>query len=425
MPIPKPKDGEPEKDFISRCVSQISNEYEQEQALAICYNQMSKAVKLKKQEEVFVLTPKKAENRGKYLSRCSSNNKMKAQFPNMKERMGQCLNAFNAYYKYWSKLEDFSEKDTKGTNLGACIAREKAKGFDYKEAYNHCASKVVVQPTGGTNPQVLSEEDEMNMDVLGYMTKYFYICPGAVETFKHLISMNPKPETARMIRNAAVVADSIFEIEDEVLEDESATEDQLQEAKLLVKDFYDLMSVIDGELGMKHDVKYMDGHIEKIKSYLTESMEDDLLVEPVEFADLEDACWEGYEPIGLKDRGDGRMVPNCVPIKMTEDDFAESITDYPEGVKDAAKRALAYVEKNGWGSCGTAVGKQRANQLAKGEPISVDTVKRMFSFLSRHKGQDADKGKYGEGCGKLMYDAWGGNAALTWAERKLKQLEQK
>jgi hypothetical protein len=31
-------------------------------------------------------------------------------------------------------------------------------------------------------------------------------------------------------------------------------------------------------------------------------------------AGLEDACWEGYEPIGTKDM-DGREVPNCVPIK--------------------------------------------------------------------------------------------------------------
>ena len=35
---------------------------------------------------------------------------------------------------------------------------------------------------------------------------------------------------------------------------------------------------------------------------------------PREMADLEDACWEGYEPIGTKEL-DGRTVPNCVPIK--------------------------------------------------------------------------------------------------------------
>ena len=29
---------------------------------------------------------------------------------------------------------------------------------------------------------------------------------------------------------------------------------------------------------------------------------------------LENACWEGYEPIGTKEL-DGREVPNCVPIQ--------------------------------------------------------------------------------------------------------------
>ena len=134
---------------------------------------------------------------------------------------------------------------------------------------------------------------------------------------------------------------------------------------------------------------------------------------------LEDACWEGYEPIGLKDNGD----PNCVPIKMTYDDFADTISDYPDSVKNAAKKAVDYAEKNGWGSCGTAVGKTRASQLAKGENISVDTIKRMYSYLSRHKSDLSSSKGYEDGCGKLMYDSWGGEPALKWAERKLKQLE--
>ena len=135
---------------------------------------------------------------------------------------------------------------------------------------------------------------------------------------------------------------------------------------------------------------------------------------------LEDACWEGYEAIGLKPDGS----PNCVPIKMTEDDFAEIITDYPEGVKNAAAKAVAYAEKNGWGSCGTAVGKTRASQLAKGEPISIDTLKRMYSYLSRHKADLTSSTSYDKGCGKLMYDSWGGEAGLTYAERKIASLEK-
>ena len=137
---------------------------------------------------------------------------------------------------------------------------------------------------------------------------------------------------------------------------------------------------------------------------------------------LEGACWEGYEAIGTKIL-DGKEVPNCVPIKMTEDDFAESISDYPEGVKDAAAKAVKWAEENGWGSCGTQVGKTRASQLATGSPISVDTLKRMYSYLSRHKVDLQSSKSYDDGCGKLMYDSWGGEAALTWSERKLKQLE--
>ena len=138
---------------------------------------------------------------------------------------------------------------------------------------------------------------------------------------------------------------------------------------------------------------------------------------------LESSCWPGYEAIGTKEL-DGKTVPNCVPIKMTEDDFADVISDYPEGVKNAAKKAVDYAEKNGWGSCGTQVGKTRASQLAKGETISVDTLKRMYSYLSRHKSDLTSSKSYEDGCGKLMYDSWGGEAGLAWAERKLKQLER-
>jgi hypothetical protein len=100
----------------------------------------------------------------------------------------------------------------------------------------------------------------------------------------------------------------------------------------------------------------------------------------------------------------------------------ESYSDYPQSVKNNAKSVLDYVETNGWGSCGTPVGKVRANQLANGEPISVDTIQRMYSYLSRHE-VDLEKSKsYSDGCGKLMYDSWGGLSAKSWAESKLKEL---
>jgi hypothetical protein len=104
--------------------------------------------------------------------------------------------------------------------------------------------------------------------------------------------------------------------------------------------------------------------------------------------------------------------------------FQDSYSDYPDAVKNNAKAVLKYVEENGWGSCGTEVGKVRANQLAKGEAISLDTVKRMYSYLSRHEGDLESSKGYGDGCGKLMYDSWGGKSALAWAKSKINQAEK-
>jgi hypothetical protein len=94
--------------------------------------------------------------------------------------------------------------------------------------------------------------------------------------------------------------------------------------------------------------------------------------------------------------------------------------DYPKGATENAKRAIKWAEENGWGSCGTQVGKIRANQLANREPISRDTIARMSAFRRHQQSKDTP---YGEGCGKLMWDAWGGDEGIDWAERKLKQID--
>ena len=73
-----------------------------------------------------------------------------------------------------------------------------------------------------------------------------------------------------------------------------------------------------------------------------------------------------------------------------------SYTDYPQAATTNAKRALKWAEKEGWGSCGTAVGKARANQLAKREPISEDTISRMASSLKSLASQPSSSGRISE-----------------------------
>jgi hypothetical protein len=106
-------------------------------------------------------------------------------------------------------------------------------------------------------------------------------------------------------------------------------------------------------------------------------------------------------------------------IERYKQAFQDSFTDYPQAATENAKIALRYAEENGWGDCGTPVGKARANQLANREPISKDTISRMAGF-ERHR-QNSDKA-LGDGCGRLMWLAWGGDEGIEWAQRKLEQL---
>lgn len=109
-------------------------------------------------------------------------------------------------------------------------------------------------------------------------------------------------------------------------------------------------------------------------------------------------------------------------ILKAESYTLESYTDYPEAAKENAKIALRYAEENGWGNCGTAVGKARANQLANGEAISEETIARMASFERQR--QNSNK-ELGDGCGRLMWLAWGGDEGVEWAQRKLEQIRNK
>lgn len=99
--------------------------------------------------------------------------------------------------------------------------------------------------------------------------------------------------------------------------------------------------------------------------------------------------------------------------------FEDSYNDYPQAATDNAMRALKWVEENGWGECGTQVGKIKAYQLANRERISMDTIARMSSFARHLQWEDKE---YGDGCGKLILDAWGGREGIEWANKKLDEI---
>jgi hypothetical protein len=96
------------------------------------------------------------------------------------------------------------------------------------------------------------------------------------------------------------------------------------------------------------------------------------------------------------------------------------------GMQSAARRAIKLKEQGKAKGAGTAVGWTRAGQLARGETLSLSTVKRMYSYFSRHevdkKGKDWDNAENPSN-GKIMWLAWGGDAGFSWS-RKITQREK-
>jgi hypothetical protein len=143
-------------------------------------------------------------------------------------------------------------------------------------------------------------------------------------------------------------------------------------------------------------------------------------------------CWDGYVQRGMKPGENGRPVPNCVPAAKADDlweddDTVEYDTDSvskaegyspPAGARSAARRAIKFKEDGKATGAGTQVGWTRAGQLARGETLSLSTVKRMFSYFSRHevdkKGKDWGNSANPSN-GYIMWLAWGGDAGFSWS----------
>lgn len=116
------------------------------------------------------------------------------------------------------------------------------------------------------------------------------------------------------------------------------------------------------------------------------------------------------------------VIKNDKRLKKGKRTEMESFSDYPQSVRNNAKRGIDLNKKVN-NKCATQVGKVRAQQLADGKPVSMETIKRMFSYLSR--AEEYYKTGDTEACGYISYLLWGGKSAKSWAESKIKQDEKK
>ena len=165
----------------------------------------------------------------------------------------------------------------------------------------------------------------------------------------------------------------------------------------------------------------------------------------------------GYEPM---EGADSLLVPaNLMPLNladdMTEDNISEDIPeevipeelvededgDFDEIMKaisdinttptdsmvSEAKKGIAWRKEFNRG--GTRIGATRASQIVAKETLSPSTVRRMFSFFSRHEVDKQAQGfRVGEkgypSNGRIAWALWGGDAGFSWSTKVRNQLEK-
>ena len=98
-----------------------------------------------------------------------------------------------------------------------------------------------------------------------------------------------------------------------------------------------------------------------------------------------------------------------------------------EGMKVEAEKGLDWREEFGRG--GTRIGAVRARQIVAGENLSDDTIKRMYSFFSRHEvDKQAEGFSSGEdgypSNGRIAWALWGGDAGFTWSKRLVEKMKK-
>jgi hypothetical protein len=197
-------------------------------------------------------------------------------------------------------------------------------------------------------------------------------------------------------------------------------------------DLLDLGGTLPKEL-VDEVIKATGTSIGSVRTVLTTTgyqLKIDPIFEPVnKMIREEDDKWVVYDKTGKSKLGEYDSKDEAEERLAQIHRFAKADNKPPKAVRASARRALDWISAGLAGDGFTSVGRFRASQLAAGESVSIDTLKRMKSFFSRH---EVDKQALGfsqgekgyPSAGRVAWDAWGGDAGFAWAESMVEQYDK-
>lgn len=129
-----------------------------------------------------------------------------------------------------------------------------------------------------------------------------------------------------------------------------------------------------------------------------------------------------------------KLTASVVTAKADNPTDLSSVTNnttfdnYPKSASNNAQKVLDWKDEHKDEVKGmTRVGWTRANQLAKKEPISYETVKRMSNFNRHRKNADVSKENKStpwKDNGYVAWLGWGGTTGVDWAMKKVDAVER-
>ena len=217
-----------------------------------------------------------------------------------------------------------------------------------------------------------------------------------------------------------------------------APQDEWDDYEILVdsindEDLTSLGSSLPAEM-VAEVIKSSGSNVGNVQTFLT-SQGYEMRIEPIELDPIEKMIREEDGKFTVYDSS-GRRKFGTYPSKEKAEErlaqierFSKADNTPPKAVRTAARRALDWISEGKAGGGFTSVGRARASQLASGESVSLETLKRMKSFFSRH---EVDKNALGfsqgekgyPSPGRVAWDAWGGDAGFAWAESMVARAER-
>lgn len=143
-------------------------------------------------------------------------------------------------------------------------------------------------------------------------------------------------------------------------------------------------------------------------------------LKPADFIDLEN--------VGKLDEDEQEKegIDTGKEIKKEFKDLKDIDTKPTAGMVEEAKKGLEWRKEYARG--GTMVAVARARNIVNGDNLSLETIKRMHSFFSRHEVDKKGKGFTPDedgfpSAGRIAWALWGGDAGQSWAKKKVQEIE--